>query len=523
METTSKIGLLALYGAMFVPFYNSIRDVKIVAIVAIAIYLLYIGLHFIEKHNAIRPFLIVPVISMAIIAYTTGTWAIFYPLALFPFIIRKTDEGVSSSFNQAITVVVLLGAMGCFVFGDVVNGGIMDKMAVYSSLIFTIILSLIDIKFSNNNEIDDDTKKEYEETIEDLNSQVTDLRIKLKKANEGLNEENYLAVVLGLDFEGFDYESNVKKTLDTIKNSTKAIFTAYYEFDKNESVFKLKDMIGESSSIITKKKILPGIGIIGSVYDTHQYAYVNKLSKKEEIAGDIELLNGVDSILAIPIIVNGAVRAVVSIGLPKLTKKKEMDIINLCCIVADKVSLEFAKLEEHVATEKKSITDKLTGLYNRQFFDSKIKEELNNAQLEKRQLAYVEIDLDFFKQMNDTHGHEFGDMVLKTAAEVFKKNIRNSDYAFRQGGDEFSLLLLGVDSQKAYDIVKHIRIEYAKKVEELHLYAKKDGVDVRSSFSIGVAVYPHPKVENVKDLLNLADEAVYYVKEHGKNNIAIAK
>ena len=208
-----------------------------------------------------------------------------------------------------------------------------------------------------------------------------------------------------------------------------------------------------------------------------------------------------DSILAIPIVVNGAVKAVVSVGLPKLSKKKEMDIINLCCIVANKVSLEFVKMEQHVATEKKSITDKLTGLYNRQFFDAKIKDELNNAKLENRKLAYVEIDLDFFKQMNDTHGHEFGDMVLKTAADIFKKNIRNSDYAFRQGGDEFSLLLLGVDSPKAYDIVKHIKIEYAKKVEELHLYAKKDGVDVKSSFSIGIAVYPHPKVEDAKDRL----------------------
>lgn len=523
MENTSKISLLTLYGVMFLPFYNTIREVQILAMASVAIYLLYMGLHFVSKQNAIRPFLIVPILSIAVIAYTTANWNLFYPLALFPYLIRKIDNNITHSFSQAMTVTVLLGAIGCFVLGDVVNGGIMDKMAVYAPLIFTIVFALIDIKTASNNEITDEAKQEYEEAIDDLSSQVQDLKIKLKKANEGLNEENYLAVVLGLDFEGFDYESNVKKTLDTIKNSTKAIFTAYYEFDKKESVFNLKEMIGESSSIITKKKILPGIGIIGSVYDTQQYVYVRNLSQKEEIAGSLELLNGVDSILAIPIVVDGKVKSVVSVGLPKLSKKKEMDIINLCCIIANKVSLEFAKMEEHVATEKKSITDKLTGLYNRQFFDAKIKEELHNAQVENRQLAYVEIDLDFFKQMNDTHGHEFGDMVLKTAAEVFKKNIRNSDYAFRQGGDEFSLLLLGIDSQKAYEIVKNIRIEYAKKVEELHLYAKKDGEDVRSSFSIGVSVYPHPKVENVKDLLNLADEAVYFVKEHGKNNIAIAK
>ena len=523
MEGTSRISLLALYGLMFLPFYNAIREEKTIAVVAIAIYLLYLGLHFIEKQNTIRPFLIVPTVIMAIIAYTTGVWAIFYPLALFPFILKRADNGLSSSYQQAITILVLIGAIICFVGADVINGSIMDKMFAYAPLIFTMAFTLIDIKSTNFSNISDFDKEEYEETIEGLKNQIQDLKIKLKNANEGLNEENYLAVVLGLDFEGFDYESNVKKTIDTIKNSTKAIFTAYYEFDKNDSVFKLKDTIGQTSSIITKKKIQPGIGIIGSVYNSQQYAYVRNLSEKEDIAGSIELLNGVDSILAIPIVVNGAVKAVVSVGLPKLSKKKEMDIINLCCIVANKVSLEFAKMEQHVATEKKSITDKLTGLYNRQFFDAKIKEELNNAKLENRKLAYVEIDLDFFKQMNDTHGHEFGDMVLKTAADIFKKNIRNSDYAFRQGGDEFSLLLLGVDSQKAYDIVKHIKIEYAKKVEELHLYAKKDGADVKSSFSIGVAVYPHPKVDNVKDLLNLADEAVYFVKEHGKNNIAIAK
>ena len=85
------------------------------------------------------------------------------------------------------------------------------------------------------------------------------------------------------------------------------------------------------------------------------------------------------------------------------------------------------------------------------------------------------------------------------------------------------MLLLGVDKKKAYKIVKNIVSEYDKKVTTMGFIAKKDGEDVRSSFSIGISTYPHEKVKNVKDLIKLADEAVYYVKNHGKNNIAIAK
>lgn len=521
-NTMQKLLPLILYSLMFLPFLPSIKEYQIVGAVALGIYFLYVGLSLVEKQNAVRTLLIVPVLCLSMISYFTMNYSIFYSLALFPYVIGNVDDELDedSPFEKYSRFAVCLGALACFLLGNSA-GSITDKIFDYAPLIFVFCTTGLHYLISVP-KIQIATGTQTQEIISELENEVSVLQAKLKNAKSGLTQENYLAAVLGLDFTGFNEDETIEKTIDTLKSSAKALFISYFDFDEREDAFVMRKSIG-SSPMNQQKTIPAGIGIVGQTYTTEQYVFVNGLQEKEKDKYKKELLGDLNAILALPIVLHGDVKASISIGLPVMSKQQELDVINLCSIIVQKLANEFEKMEQHEKTKIANITDGLTKLYNRKYFDIKITEAFRQAELEEKPLAYVEIDLDFFKQMNDTHGHEFGDKVLQIAAETFKENIRKSDYAFRQGGDEFCLLLMGADQKKTHEIMKKIRTEYAKKVEQYHLYAMKDGQEVKSSFSMGAAIYPNEKVHDVKSFMALADKAVYYVKEHGKNNMAIAK
>ena len=521
-STMQKLLPLILYSLTFLPFLPSIKEYQIVGMVALGIYFLYTGLSLVNKQNTIRTLLIVPILCLAMISYFTMNYALFYPLGLFPYVISNVDDELDddSPFEKYSRFAVCLGAFACFMLGSA-HGSIMDKMGAYAPLIFVFCVTGLHYLI-NAPRLQMATDTQMQEEISSLENEVAMLQAKLKNAKSGLTQENYLAAVLGLDFTGFNEDETIEKTIDTLKSSAKAIFISYFDYDEKEKAFVMRKSIG-SSPMNQQKTIPAGIGIVGQTYTTEQYVFVNDLQEKEKDEYKRALLGDLNAILALPIVLHGEVKASISIGLPAMSKQQELDVINLCSIIVQKLGNEFEKMEQHEKTKIANITDGLTKLYNRKYFDIKIAEAFRQAELEQKTLAYVEIDLDFFKQMNDTHGHEFGDKVLQTAAETFKENIRKSDYAFRQGGDEFCLLLMGADQKKTHEIMKKIRTEYAKKVEQYHLYAMKDGQEVKSSFSMGAAIYPNEKIHDVKSFMALADKAVYYVKEHGKNNMAIAK
>ncbi len=159
---------------------------------------------------------------------------------------------------------------------------------------------------------------------------------------------------------------------------------------------------------------------------------------------------------------------------------------------------------------QKSTIDELTGLPNRSGLNQLLPIILAKARRYKKQAALLYIDLDHFKPINDTHGHEAGDYVLKTVAERFKECLRDSDYLCRLGGDEFVVLVeelldarfLGAIAQK---ILSAAQVGFFIGGEELHVTA-----------SIGLAVFPHDG-RDASSLLRNADAAMYSAKEGGKN------
>lgn len=158
--------------------------------------------------------------------------------------------------------------------------------------------------------------------------------------------------------------------------------------------------------------------------------------------------------------------------------------------------------------ERASMYDQLTGIYNRFATSKAIELAMKNH---TRECAYMDIDVDIFKHINDTYGHLAGDAVLTEVATVLKESVRSEDVVGRMGGDEFVIFLHDIDSREDVTSVAE-RIE--EKVRETTYF---NNPEIKVTLSIGISIYPNDG-EDVEVLYSKADKALYYVKNHGKGS-----
>ncbi len=162
---------------------------------------------------------------------------------------------------------------------------------------------------------------------------------------------------------------------------------------------------------------------------------------------------------------------------------------------------------------QQALRDQLTGLYNRRFMD----EYLNkwNLFLKRQQgkAAVLMLDLDHFKKINDTYGHQTGDLVLKKLAHVLVRNLRASDLVFRYGGEEILVFLPEVSKKDAIKVAEKLR-----RAVEMTEFETLDKKKIRITVSIGVAAYPEDS-DDLNKVIRLADKALYMAKQQGRNRV----
>jgi two-component system cell cycle response regulator len=161
-----------------------------------------------------------------------------------------------------------------------------------------------------------------------------------------------------------------------------------------------------------------------------------------------------------------------------------------------------------------AITDQLTGLHNRRYMSRHLDTLMGNAKRNGRPLAFVIMDIDFFKQVNDSHGHDIGDEVLKEFATRISANVRGIDLACRYGGEEFVVAMPDTDMAFAYNIAERLR----QSIETTPVRISRDPGALKITISIGIA-----KAEGEGDtadaLLHRADQALYRAKRTGRNKV----
>ncbi len=160
-----------------------------------------------------------------------------------------------------------------------------------------------------------------------------------------------------------------------------------------------------------------------------------------------------------------------------------------------------------------AVTDELTGLYNRRYFDRHLSLMLEKAQQQDRDMAVMLIDMDFFKSVNDTHGHDIGDAVLREFADRLRRNIRGVDLACRFGGEEFVVLMPDTDWRQAQGVAERVRQSVAEKV-----FATGNTRPLALTVSVGLALN-ESEVDTPEVMLKRADVALYRAKREGRNRV----
>jgi two-component system, cell cycle response regulator len=174
-------------------------------------------------------------------------------------------------------------------------------------------------------------------------------------------------------------------------------------------------------------------------------------------------------------------------------------------------ALRIKALQDRVA--QMAITDALTGLYNRRHLDERLDEMFEHSARLHEPLAVVMFDIDHFKKVNDTYGHQVGDVVLTQFAQLLKHVARDIDRLGRYGGEEFMVLLPGTVLDAGVTFAKRARQEV-----ETHQFEYEGGV-LKCTISAGVAAFPHPRIHTRQQLVKFADDALYVAKTTGRNRV----
>jgi diguanylate cyclase (GGDEF)-like protein len=194
-----------------------------------------------------------------------------------------------------------------------------------------------------------------------------------------------------------------------------------------------------------------------------------------------------------------------SVGRKISLKTAMVDVLSAANFLRVPVLIEYDELKK---LQVNAATDALTGLHNRRLFDEYFEKEMNRAKRYGQQLAIVILDLHKLKEVNDRHGHLQGDQVLQIAAATLRRTLRNSDFAFRIGGDEFAVLLPLTDTEQAVTLCRRVRSQYEGELAPL-------GLEIGVTLDFGVAVHPQDG-DQKSALMGLADKRLYELKHSGR-------
>ncbi|MFA5778659.1 MAG: GGDEF domain-containing protein [Elusimicrobiota bacterium] len=234
----------------------------------------------------------------------------------------------------------------------------------------------------------------------------------------------------------------------------------------------------------------------GASFDIDETAKILKISK---------------NIIHLPMNIGDKYFGVISAKIPPLFEK-DAEFVNEISAFVEELNPAVQRAILYLKVEEMSRTDGLTGLYRRGYFNERLKEEELRAKRSNGRFSILMTDIDHFKKVNDTYGHQAGDMVLKTVTEILKNSIYETDFAARYGGEEFVVIFPKTDPEGLKIKAEKIR----RKIEETEITVGLEKIKVTASF--GIAHYPKDS-QVAEEVLRCADMSLYKSKQTGRNKV----
>ncbi|WP_456479324.1 GGDEF domain-containing protein, partial [Nautilia sp.] len=221
--------------------------------------------------------------------------------------------------------------------------------------------------------------------------------------------------------------------------------------------------------------------------------------------------------ICIPFSAGGNFTGILKINITEQNKKNVLKNLPYIKAYLNEVSAIIEAKYTLEILHNQTIKDPLTQTFNRRYLDNILSLIINNAKRKNDKIAFLMIDIDHFKKVNDTYGHKAGDSVLKTIADILKSSIRKSDLVIRYGGEEFLIILQNIkSSEDALKVAEKIR----SAVEKNKFYLENNTIE--KTISIGISVFPD-NCEEGSECIKKADIALYKAKESGRNRVIMYK
>lgn len=190
--------------------------------------------------------------------------------------------------------------------------------------------------------------------------------------------------------------------------------------------------------------------------------------------------------------------------------------------LANQTAITITRAKVYAEILKYATLDALTGFYNRHQLDERVKQEVSHSRRKGNPLCAIMVDIDFFKQVNDTYGHAAGDRVIKAISKIMRSQLREYDIAARYGGEEFVILLPNTNKKEAKLVAERLRKAVYSKVIDIEKVNIKNSIKtINVSVSIGISEYDTSM--KAEELVRNADRALYEAKDTGRNRIVFFK
>lgn len=244
--------------------------------------------------------------------------------------------------------------------------------------------------------------------------------------------------------------------------------------------------------------------------------YTENLTKLKDFETYIKKLKDLGIFIIAPLIYSERMQGIIATGGKLYSTEFSQTDFELFHILVNIISISIENSLHYEAVKNLSLTDEMTNLHNYRSFISRLKEEINRGRRGKSKVSLLILDIDHFKNYNDTLGHQAGDEALREVGKVLRKTVRDEDIVSRYGGEEFCVIFPGIEKEGIQNLGERIRV----KIEKHKFYKEKVQPNGRLTVSLGGSTYPDDATD-MNGLIQKADEALYHAKHLGRNQIKI--
>ncbi len=353
--------------------------------------------------------------------------------------------------------------------------------------------------------------------LDEANQQIQRLNHVLVETNKRLQKKVYdfhnLFEISVRVLRQLEFNLMVNQALINILGifTTRSAMLLMASRDDND-VFEVVGVKGHSREAAEEVKIFRHDKLIHYLELIKQPFQIRDVSREfQEI---IPILKKLDVEVVSPLFQNEEIVGFVCLGPNIRNEPYSEDELEMLAILTNmlSVALHNARMYEHI--KALSYTDGMTGLHNYRFFRLRLKQEVARARRDGSPVSLIILDVDHFKNYNDTLGHPAGDDVLRKVSSILRKSVRDNDIVARYGGEEFAIILPGTDEEGAYSLAERIR----SKVEKSHFHNQEIQPLGTLTVSLGTATFPRDAV-TMEDLVITADRALYQAKNTGRNRV----